>query len=617
MASLLLINSQRETSAPARSEKVQPPPHADQFHTERVLALMLITAAAVFLRMWDPWYSTAYMDESVYVVYGRMFLTHHFESPLSTPLQWSFGWYLWPAMAAIADKIGGLFALREMAAALGVVTVAATYGFAGRVFSSIVALGAAAVMAVLAPAVLVSRIATRDSGCVCFFALGLWAFSCAWQENKKRHWTYAALCFFAAFLCKYLVAIFFPFLVLLALWKGRKAILIFALPLFAACAVYAGLNAHDLLYLLRYGSNYSSLRAPMAEARQVYFWNRWDFWIISAFALSALLFRELRRRGTLLLLGACVLFAFQLKTRADYDYWKHVNYALLFLVPLAVAALIVMVQRLHRSNYFGQMMWGVGGVVALAIAVAVLGKVENTDRFVFWPNVDPVLAFFEDRLTPNDRLLVDDTVFRYYFQSKLHQYQITDPMFFRYGQNLGADAYKTAVSEGVFTYIVLDEGIGEEARRMDADIRPLLAGYDLQMEAVEPTLGHKVEIYARKDQVLPETMPGLRIVSPASKSVMTPQQEQIVVQGIAKGAQPNWSAQVEVFTDRWYAAGPNVAIYPDGRFYQPVSLGGQGRQQCSHLIRARLFDESGQSRAVTLNYGIARANPDGSAPVCR
>ena len=98
-----------------------------------------------------------------------------------------------------------------------------------------------------------------------------------------------------------------------------------------------------------------------------------------------------------------------------------------------------MVQRLHRNNYFGQMLWGVGGVAALAIAVAVLGKVEKIDQFVFWPNVEPALAFFEDRLTPDDRVLVDDTVFRYYFQSKLHQYQITDPMFFRYEENSGAN----------------------------------------------------------------------------------------------------------------------------------------------------------------------------------
>src|SRR5713101_8505306 len=137
------------------------PERVDLFRQERFLSLMLIAAGALFLRVHNPYYTTAYMDESIYVVYGRMFLSRHFEAPLDTPLQWSFGWYLWPAMAAIADRIGGLAAVREMAAGLGMVTIAAVYGFTRRLFSSAVAVGVAAVMAVLAPAVLVSRIATR------------------------------------------------------------------------------------------------------------------------------------------------------------------------------------------------------------------------------------------------------------------------------------------------------------------------------------------------------------------------------------------------------------------------------------------------------------------------
>lgn len=103
----------------------------DRFSTERGLALMVILVTAATLRMKNPLYNTAYMDESVYVVYGRMFLAGHFEAPLANPLQWTFGWYLWPAMAALADRAAGLLGLRELAAALGTLTVAATYGFAG------------------------------------------------------------------------------------------------------------------------------------------------------------------------------------------------------------------------------------------------------------------------------------------------------------------------------------------------------------------------------------------------------------------------------------------------------------------------------------------------------
>src|SRR5260370_16593510 len=102
-----------------------------------------------------------------------MFLAGHFEASLDHPLQFSFGWYLWPALAATADRLGGLAGVRELAAALSVVTVLAVFAFARRLFSPVVGLAAAAIFALLGPAVLASRIATRDAGAICFFALGL------------------------------------------------------------------------------------------------------------------------------------------------------------------------------------------------------------------------------------------------------------------------------------------------------------------------------------------------------------------------------------------------------------------------------------------------------------
>jgi hypothetical protein len=619
MATLPVDKSTKASPAPASVARRKAlksdalPTLEEHFRTEHALALMLIAVAAVYLRVLAPRYSTAYMDESVYVVYGRMFLSRHFEAPLDTPLQWSFGWYLWPSMAAVADRIGGVFALRELAAGLGTLTVAATYGFASRMFSKIVGLGAAAVMAVLAPALLVSRIATRDSGSICFFALGLWAFSCGWQENRKRNWVLAGLCFFAAFLCKYLVAIFFPLLVLLALGKGKKPIFLFALPLFAACAIYGAVHFKDLLKLLRYGSAYNALRAPAAEAWKIYVWNRWDFWLIAFATLPVFAFRQWRSRAAWLWAGVLFMLAFQWKSRADYDYWKHVNYALLLLVPLAVAGIILVVQRLCEKNYHGQMIWGVGGVLALVGCVGWLGRAQNVEKFIFWPNVDPVLAYFENRLTTNDRVLMDDTVLRYYFNPPLHQYQMVDPTFFHYRESWGEQAYKAAVADGAFTYIVLDGGIGEEARQMDAAIRPLLGGYQLEMAALEPTLGQKIEIYAKQgDAIPPENSPCIRVLTPATNTIVTTNGTETTAEGTATGAHAGWYARIEVFTDGWHLQGDDIPIAANGSFHQIISLAGEGRQQCYHLIRARLFDENRRPRAVTMNYGIARADGQGS-----
>ncbi|HYA23408.1 MAG TPA: hypothetical protein VEF05_04555, partial [Terriglobales bacterium] len=157
-------NLESEVRDYPRSYLFEPPPNTDPFRMERRAALLVILAAAWYLRAMNASYCSAYMDESVYVLYGRMFLARHFEAPIDQPLRWSFGWYLWPMMAAIADRLGGIVAVRELAALLGTATVGAVYGFARRLFSPVVGLASAAGFAILAPAVYNSRIATRDSG---------------------------------------------------------------------------------------------------------------------------------------------------------------------------------------------------------------------------------------------------------------------------------------------------------------------------------------------------------------------------------------------------------------------------------------------------------------------
>ena len=50
-----------------------------------------------------------------------------------------------------------------------------------------------------------------------------------------------------------------------------------------------------------------------------------------------------------------------------------------------------------------------------------------------------------------------------------------------------------------------------------------------------------------------------------------------------------------------------MQLIADGTFSQKIYLGGQGKQQCSHLVRARLYDSRGNAQAVAMNYGIGRA----------
>jgi hypothetical protein len=85
--------------------------------------------------------------------------------------------------------------------------------------------------------------------------------------------------------------------------------------------------------------------------------------------------------------------------------------------------------------------------------------------------------------------------------------------------------------------------------------------------------------------------------------------------GTATGAPPEWKVRAEVFTDRWYYQGESP-LTREGWYKINIYLGGQGEQQCYHLVRARLVDEQGRPQASSTLFGIARANPDGSVPAC-
>ena len=584
------------------------------------LPLIFIVALAWYVRARDPNYSSAYMDESIYILFGRMFLTRHFEAPLNLPLNSSFGWYLWPILAACADRIRGLVGVRELGAAMGALTVWAVYGFSKRIFSRAVGLASALVFALLGPAVIASRIPTRDIGSIFFFALGLWLFVRAWQEQKWPTWLAASLCMFAAFLCKYLIAIYFPFLVILSFWKGRRAILAYSSSLAILCAAYGFYYRESLIALLRYGGAYTSLKAPAAIAWQIYFANRLDFWILFLLALFAWLpdGKASRSRVMMFFAGLAIMPAFQLISRADYDYWKQVNYSFLFLVPLAMQGLILILRRVAPRSYSVS---GTAIVACVAVGLGWMGNAWRINRFVFWPNTEPIVAYFQGRLTPGDRILVDDTVFRYYFSPPLHQWQIIDPFYFRYGAETGPPAYSAATRDGSFDYIVLDGGIGEEANELQAAMRPGLAGrYSLRVNMPDPVTGHAMQIYERTNPPAPAPVPNgpqVVITAPANGAMVRTNGDVATLAGSVKDIQAGDYALVDVFTNRWYRQGGKLfPTVPDGTFTQTVDLGGGGRQQCYHVVRVRIFDRAGRFLARALNFDIARMNPDGTPPPC-
>lgn len=428
---------------------------------------------------------------------------------------------------------------------------------------------------------------------------------------------------FAGFLCKYLIAIYFPFFALITFRKGLQAILGYFLPLAVLCAAYGICYRSSLMALWQYGRNYGSLRASSAEAWQIYFTHRSDFWILALFALLAWFTVAELEFGhwklALLSLGAALLPVFQLLSRADYDYWKHINYSFLFLVPLAMQGLISLLRRTGPLSY----KIATPIIVAcLAVGFGSVGNAWHIDQFVFWPNAEPIAAYLQTRLASSARLLVDDTVLRYYCSLPLHQWQITDPFYFRYGSVSGAAAYSSAVRDGVFDYIALDGGMGGDAKQMAMSIAPeLSARYILRVSMPDPNLGQRIQIYERRDP--PATAPAaavaqVEIIAPVSDALVQTDRKAATVRARVARISSGDYVLADVFTNRWYEQTAKLRPgAPDGDLSAGVYLAGEGQEQCHHIVRVRLFDPAGHLLDSAMSFNVVRANPDGTAPVCR
>jgi hypothetical protein len=633
-------------------------PRERQLQWARRLVVLLIVLAAFSVRSQDLSTPSGYMDETIHVVYGRMFLENDFEYPLDTPLRWSFGWYVWPVMAATAERLSGIAGVRLLGAALGALTALALYGIGRRLFSPAAGLASAFAFAMLAPCVFVSRIATRDCAALFFFAVGFWLYLRAWgeEESGKRKeeggraaaaWLGAALAFFLAFLCKYLVAFYFPFLCIVGLAGSpavrghfRRSVLYFGVPLGAMCAAYVGLCAEELMHLLRYGQEYEGLRAGAGTWWRTYAAERPEFWVLAGLSIFAWRWQNgTRRRLLALWLGAAVALLFQWTSGADANWWKHVNYAYVFLIPAAMAGLLRLVGRATGQEFF--IVSSLGAIV-LNVALGWAGGTWRPERFFFWPDAEPLLANLEGKLNRQHRVLVDDSAFRYYLRYAArpgiaHQSLITDPFHIAYpyedawpNLRVGAAGYNRAVRDGWFDYVVLDGGISESAHLMALAIAPVLPQrYARRLSMPEPVRGGRYEIWERVNPpVRPPTELATRIEIDWPRSG-----EMVRAEGIRSALRGRASSRaaaalagayvtVDVFTNRWYAQGgaggrgARFAVAADGSFSAPVYLGGQDELQCNHLIRARLHAASGRILATSVSHTVGRLNADGSLPAC-
>lgn len=583
--------------------------------------LAAIAVLAFVLRAARPDFNTAFEDESFMILMGRSVLAR--APDVGMYMRTAFGWYLWPVTAALADKLGGLVAVRLVAGALGTLATLGMYAFGRSLFDARAGLLTATLFAVVTPAILTAKIATHDALAVPLLVASLALYARAWRTDDVRAWIGAAVLCFATFTVKHPLAAIFPAMCIVALIVGRWRGLVFCALLTACVAAYAAIYWDVVRALLVFVRDFNAFRAPDIELARIYFRDRLDLW--SIVVLSAIAFGLGTRRTRLIALAvsataACFAYA-HVSRRLDYHTWKHAVYPIVLLLPVASVGALRLMNAIARRDQPLVALLG----ASLAFTLHLFGRqglVPDDGGVPFrWPDAREVVAFVEPRLHAGQRVLLDDAAMRYPLGDALAQTAMTDVYWFEYGGARGADAYAAAIRDGYFDYVVLVGADGGAATALHRAIDAGLADrYAIRYETDQPSTGKNAAVFERVAPPVTRRPGESRLVidSPREGAVViasgAPPRADVV--GRVEPAADSLVIAVDVLTDRWYPQATAVRPTAAGAFRVPVLLAGTGNERCHHVIRVRLATATGRIVDETTLSDVVRSTADSVGVPC-
>jgi len=454
------------------------------------LFAVLALQASLALRL----HNTAFEDEALYLYAGHheiAWLLHHTSTYDNYSTYFSGAPFLYPVLGGAMDGVFGLEGARALSLVFMLGATCFVWGVTRRLYGRPAAACAAALFAVAAPTLFLSRLATYDPMSLFLLSFSLWIV----VATARRMAPLVLLAVPPAVLAvgtKYAGLLYVPTIVLVAVFVGRyggrirgtgearyrgwiAAIgrgLLFTLAF--AALVYgwlkllgpsyvAGITStttdrasggDSLGYILTLAAELGAGVAALAFI---------GIWVDARLAkenganrgeLATRVLLSLALAGTALLAPA-----YQVHLHTATSLQKHVGFGLLFAAPVAgvaLAALLRVGARDPRRLFAGL-------VVSLVLTWAAIA--QSTQLYDGWPNSSRMVADLQTQVRPvTDRILAEeDEVPRYYLSNLTEPYQWYSTFSFTYttktGQVLsGVPAYQQAITDEYFSLIVLRFG---------------------------------------------------------------------------------------------------------------------------------------------------------------
>ncbi len=428
--------------------------------------LFLILLLAFLIRTINLNYNSLFLDEATYIVLGKKFLDGDFADVIGA-VSWVGGFPLfYPLLSATFFSIYGILATRFLNVILGTVSVFLIYYFTNQLqlFQNLqqnktAGLVAAAFLSTSTIPIVFSRLAIYDALSFSLFLGGLVILVKAVFTGEKHFYLATAIILFLSFLAKYIVAIFFPILLLIPLYLALKTknsekiygiLKYFWLPLLFLMVVYFSLNFSNLLEFIF--SQTTGERSSIATI----FENFWKYssipYFLSFISLGGIFF--LLREKRVLIFVSLLLLSFvplivHFLTGNALSVHQHSFLSLIFILPVVGSFFGLIIKR-----------FTVVGILITLIIVLFnyfdsVPKVKELEGF--WPNTTKAIEILKSKVDQEDKILAEaGDVITLALYDRLKPENITGPFVFSYQNQEELAAYLQAINNGYFNFVELD-----------------------------------------------------------------------------------------------------------------------------------------------------------------
>ena len=364
--------------------------------------------------------NTVFIDEAVYVMAGQAYIDHWLTGgPLAAEVGAGFSGapVLYPVLAAVLDRIGGLELVRFSSLACIIGTALLLRSLATNLFSARAGLLTAAMFSLTGPVIYVAHLGTFDAPVVLLLALALWL---GLTRTSMRSALLMGAVLALAVVTKYTAYVFVPPILVMALYSPSPARVIDRHRLARSLgALFVTCNIIGLAYLaggptmeaaVRFTTTDRAARSPASPwylLRQV----PDNIWLIGACAAVGLVWAISARQRNLVLLGlafigtAALLPLAQLRLGEAVSFEKHLAYSSLFLAPLAGWGLA----RPWRLAIFTP-------VLIWLLVLSGMWAAFRSQDLIQYPNASPVVNALGNDPTPGRYLSSSADVLSYYTQ---------------------------------------------------------------------------------------------------------------------------------------------------------------------------------------------------------